>query len=112
MISYNNKYFRPVNNTANGETSAATIFHYMQEDNIITAVYAGGRILKGQLIGLADADGKLTLRYQQVNDKGELMTGICLSAPEIMANGKLRLKEKWKWTSGDFSEGESVIEEI
>jgi len=112
MISYHDKYFRPVNNTANGETSAATIFHYLQDGNIISATYSGGRIRKGQLIGIVAEDGKFNLRYQQVNEEGEIMTGICISTPELMENGKLKLYEKWKWTSGDLSEGESVVEEL
>lgn len=40
------------------------------------------------------------------------MTGVCKSIPEILSNGKIRLYEKWKWTSGDKSEGKSIIEEI
>ena len=112
MINYNDKYFRPVKNTANGETSGDTIFHYRQEDNIITATYSGGKIVKGQLLGVADATGKLISCYQQVNDKYELMTGKCIALPEILANGKIRLHEKWEWTSGDLSEGESVMEEV
>ncbi|WP_321538875.1 hypothetical protein [Flavobacterium piscinae] len=39
------------------------------------------------------------------------MTGICHSKPEIMENGKIRLHETWQWTSGDYSNGESIIEE-
>lgn len=47
----------------------------------------------------------------QVNTKNELMTGICFSKPEITANGKVRLHESWKWTSGDQSNGTSILEE-
>lgn len=112
MINYNNKKFRPVSNTANGETDNETIFHYKQEGNILSAEYAGGRIVKGQLIGLVGEEGELNFCYQQVNDKGEIMTGSCISTPELLPDGKLRLHEKWKWTSGDLSEGESIIQEI
>lgn len=112
MINYNDKYFRPLVNSANGETSGDTIFHYRQEDNIVTAEYAGGKIIKGQLIGITDETGRLNFRYQQVNDKGEIMTGTCMSVPELMPNGKLKLYEHWQWTSGDFSRGESIVEEV
>ena len=44
--------------------------------------------------------------------KGMLMSGICTSKPEIMKNGKVRLREHWQWTSGDKSIGESILEEI
>ena len=112
MIDYNNKKFRPVSNTANGETSAETVFHYQQDGNILTGEYEGGKIKKGLLIGLVDDDGKIELCYSQINEKNEFMTGICVSTPEILPNGKIRLHEKWQWTSGDCSEGNSIIEEI
>ncbi|MBU1821184.1 MAG: n-acetylglutamate synthase [Bacteroidetes bacterium] len=112
MINYHNKRFRPVQNTANGETSAETIFLYQQEGNILTSEYSGGLIVKGHLIGLVDADGTIDMRYHQVNDRGELMTGRCQSRPEVLPTDKLRLYESWQWTSGDGSAGESVLEEL
>jgi hypothetical protein len=112
MIDYDQKIFRPVANTANGETSAETLFHYRQVGNILTSEYRGGRIVQGHLIGLVDAAGHIDMRYHQVNDLGELMTGICKSRPEVLANGKIRLHETWAWTSGDLSRGESVLEEV
>lgn len=112
MINYNNKTFRPISNTENGETSIETVFHYSQNGNVLTSEYAGGRIIKGHLIGLVDEEGNIDMRYHQVNDKGELMTGRCLSKPEILENGKIRLHENWQWTSGNKSKGQSIIEEV
>ncbi|MBK8341580.1 MAG: n-acetylglutamate synthase [Flavobacteriales bacterium] len=112
MIDYNDKRFRPVQNTTNGETSAETIFHYKQEGVVLTCAYSGGRIVTGHLIALVDDDGGIDMRYHQVNDKGELMTGVCRSVPEIMPDGRIRLLETWRWTSGDGSSGSSVLEEI
>ena len=109
MINYNNKSFRPISNSENGETSCETVFHYKQRGNILSSEYSGGKIKYGHLIGLVDPNGTIEMRYHQVNDKGELMTGICVSKPEILANGKIRLHESWKWTSGDQSKGESII---
>lgn len=111
-INYNNKRFRPVQNTENGETTAETVFSYQQKGNILTSVYSGGHIASGHLIGLVDEDGNIEMRYHQVNRKGELMTGICRSKPEILPDGKIRLHEEWKWTSGDHSLGKSILEEI
>ena len=109
-INYNNKKFRPVSNTDNGETSNETLFLYKQVGNILTSEYSGGKIKYGHLIGLVDMDGNIDMRYHQVNEKGEL-TGICISKPEILNNGKIRLHESWEWTSGDKSKGQSIIEE-
>jgi hypothetical protein len=111
MIHYNNKIFRPVSNTENGETSEETLFEYKQEGNILTSDYSGGKIIKGHLIGLVDEYGVIEMRYHQINENRELMTGICTSTPEVLPNGKIRLHEKWQWTSGDRSNGSSVIEE-
>ena len=111
-MNYNNKTFRPVSNSDNGETSAETLFKYKQKDTIVTSTYSGGQIVEGHLIGLVASDGTIEMRYHQVNTKGELMTGICVSKPEIMDNGKIRLHETWQWTSGDKSKGNSILEEI
>ncbi len=110
-MNYHDKIFRPISNSANGETSEQTVFQYKQMGNILTAEYAGGQIQKGHLIGLVDELGNIDMRYHQVNDKGELMTGICQSTPELLPNGKIRLHEQWEWTSGDKSKGTSIIEE-
>lgn len=111
-INYDNRRFRPVQNTENGETSAETEFHYLQKGNVVVGTYNGGTIILGNLIAVVSEEGALDMRYQQVNKYGELMTGICKSTPEILPNGKIRLHEKWQWTSGDKSSGESVIEEV
>lgn len=111
MINYNNKIFKPITNSENGETSNKTAFLYKQKENILTAEYSGGKIIKGHLIGLVDNQGNIEMRSHQVNKKGELMTGICHSKPEILENGKIRLHETWQWTSGDQSKGNSVLEE-
>ena len=111
MINYNNKLFRPISNTENGETTSETVFIYIQNGNILTSEYSGGKIIKGHLIGLVDENGKIEMQYHQVNEKGELMTGVCKSIPELLSNGKIRLHENWEWTSGDKSKGQSIIEE-
>lgn len=112
MINYDNKTFRPVENTPNGETSSETIFIYKQAGAILTSEYAGGEIVKGHLIGLVDSQGNIEMRYHQINVRGELMTGTCRSKPEVLPSGKIRLHETWEWTSGDKSKGSSVLEEI
>ena len=115
-MNYNNKKFRPVSNTENGETSEETIFHYKQEGNILTSKYSGGRIITGHLIGIVDEQGNIDMRYHQVNQKGELMTGICNSKPQLLENGKIRFYETWRWTNENYLEdkvkGNSILEEI
>ena len=112
MFNYNDKRFKSVKNTINGETSEETIFYYKQTKNIVTARYVGGKIIEGQLIGLVSKEGEINMRYHQINTNGDLMTGKCKSIPEVLTNGKIRLHEEWQWTSGDKSKGNSIIEEI
>lgn len=111
-INYHNKKFKTLSNSENGETSEETIFHYKQQDDILTATYSGGKIKSGHLIGLVDDVGNIDMRYHQVNIMNELMTGVCLSRPEVLPDGKLRLHETWQWTSGNQTRGTSIIEEI
>lgn len=112
MINYNNKSFKPIKTSENAEVSSETVFVYKQNGSVLTSEYQGGSILKGHLIGHVDANGAIEMRYHQINTKGELMTGICHSKPEILPSGKIRLHETWQWTSGDLSKGTSVLEEI
>ncbi len=112
MINYNNRKFRPVSNSKNGEVTNDMIFHYKQVGNILTCTYEGENIVSGHLMGIVDDQGRIEIKYHQVNKAGTIMTGICNSTPEQMSNGKIRLHESWQWTSGDQSKGTSILEEI
>ncbi len=111
-INYDKRVFRSVQNSEWGEVSGETRFYYHQKGNVVWAEYAGGEIIFGTLIAKVFPDDSLEMRYQHLNVRGEFMTGKCESKPEILANGKIRLHEKWQWTCSDFSKGESVVEEI
>ncbi len=111
-INYDGRVFSSVGNSETGEVSAETVFQYHQSNDLVWAEYNGGAIVFGSLLAKVDKDGVLDMRYQHLNRQGNLMTGVCRSTPEILPDGRIRLFEKWQWTSGDFSEGESVIEEI
>jgi hypothetical protein len=111
-MNYHNKCFRPISNTNNGESSSETVFEYRQDGKILTSTYSGGKIVSGHLLAVVDEKGHIDMRYHHVNSEGQLMTGICKSTPEILPNGKIRLHEKWRWTAGDCSEGESILEEV
>ena len=111
-ISYNNRKFRSIANSDTGEVSIETVFHYHEEGAVVWAECAGGEIVRGTLIGKVLPDNSLDMRYQHINRKGELMTGVCRSTPELLPDGRIRLHEKWQWTCGDRASGESIIEEM
>jgi hypothetical protein len=106
------KVFRSIANSANGEVSAATVFHYRQQGDIVTAIYSGGGILHGQLLARVLPSGQLDMRYHHLNASGQFMLGKCLSTPELLPDGRLKFKEAWQWLSGDRSAGKSEIEEV
>ena len=112
MINYNGRTFISIENTENGEVSSKTIFDYTQEGQIISAIYSGGEIVKGTLIGVVKEDGGLEFRYNHVNNKHEIRGGQCISTPEILSDGRIRLHENWKWLDAEATEGHSIIEEI
>lgn len=111
-MNYNNRKFKAISNSINGEVSNEMVFHYKQTGNILTCNYHGVKIMIGHLIGLVDERGNIQMSYHQINIEGEMMTGVCHSKPEILENGKIRLIEEWQWTSGDKSKGESILEEV
>ena len=111
-INYNNRNFRAISNTENGEVDSETIFHYQQNKNIISADYSGTSIVIGHLLGLVLEDGSLEFRYHHINTSDEFKIGKCKSIPEILPSGKIKLKEIWQWLCDDFSNGTSIIEEI
>lgn len=105
------KTFRTVTNSDNGEVGSETRFHYHEAEGAVWAEYSGGMIRKGFLIGMRVSADTLDLRYQHISLDGGIKTGICASTVTVGAGGKIRILEKWRWTCGDGSEGESEIVE-
>jgi hypothetical protein len=110
--SYEGRRFRSVENSSTGEVGPETVFAYRQDGDVVSATYEGGGVRSGVLIATADGGGNLDARYAHVNASGGLMTGECRTTPEVLPDGRLRLHEEWRWTSGDGSSGRSVVEEI
>lgn len=111
-INYHNKRFAVLENSNNGEVSHDLVFTYEQEGDVLTCKYSGGKIKTGHLLGLVDEEGRIHMNYHQVNLKGELKTGKCLSVPELQDNGLIKLYETWQWTNGDEEKGTSVLLEL
>ncbi len=110
-IDYDQRTFRSVDNSPGGDVDARTFFKYRQKGNVVWATYEGPAIAFGTLTALVLPEGKLDMRYQHVSTDGHIKTGRCLSTPEILPDGRIRLHERWRWTEGGEGEGESRIEE-
>ncbi len=109
-INYHNRKFRTLPDSP--EDNSGTVFHYSQEGDIVTATFKATNILSGSLIAVMDDTGDLDIRYSYVNPDYDLVTGICRSTPTIMADGRIRLYERWQQTSGEMKKGHSIQEEI
>jgi lipid-A-disaccharide synthase-like uncharacterized protein len=109
---YEGRVFAGVENTANGDVDSGTRFKYRQDGDVLWAEYQGPTIRKGTLTGRELTDGTLDFTYQHVSNTGEIRTGRCSSRPEVLADGRIRLHETWRWTNGDQSAGHSIVEEV
>lgn len=108
----NNRKFSSSANTENGDVGSQTVFYYRQEGEMVWADYGGGSVRRGSLIARWTEENLLEMRYQHLSTDNEFKTGRCLSRPELLSDGKLRMHEEWQWTSGDRSSGTSIIEEV
>ena len=109
---YDNRTFAALSNSGTGEVGGETLFHYRQRGDCVWAEYGGGMINKGFLVGTAGPDGVIRFAYAHVNSGDAIRTGRCVSRPELLADGRIRLHEEWEWTDGDGSKGVSVVEEV
>jgi len=111
QVRYDGKIFIPKVNSENGEVSEETVFSYHQKGNLLWAEYAGGEIIRGNLLGTVDGNGVLNFHYHHINKNHEIKIGKCRSVPHVMGDGKIELHEKWQWLNGDKSSGTSVLVE-
>lgn len=111
-IDLDRRTFATASNTPNGDAGDATRFEYRQQGARVWATYRGGRVRFGSLVAVGDSQGRLDMRYQHVGHDDTFRTGLCLSVPELLPDGRVRLTEEWQWTNGDRSRGRSIVEEV
>jgi hypothetical protein len=109
-MNYDNKHFGMVS-TSTG-ASNETVFHYRQEGDVAWGLFESGSVRIGVFVATVNAVGVLDLRYAYVNTRGALLTGTSLSTPELLPDGRIRLREDFQFTSGDQAKGVSVVEEL
>lgn len=105
------RHFRDVTADHQGDVGQDTVFDYREEpDGVVHARYAGGSVRLGFLVGTR-SNTDLEFRYSHVTETGEIASGYCRSRIECLEDGRLRMHERWEWTSKQGT-GTSVIEEL
>ena len=110
-LSYEDKYFVGVVNYDDGDATKDTLFHYRQKGDVVWGTYEGGNIAPGNSVARVLEDGRLDMIWQSLNKDGQFHWGTCLSTPEVLPDGRIRLSEVWRTLSGDGVSGSSVIEQ-
>jgi len=62
-VGFDNRVLVMAANTPNGDCTAETRFHYRQQGARVWAMYEGGPVRFGSLVGIGDAEGCLDVRY-------------------------------------------------
>ncbi len=112
LVNYNGRTFRSTATSPGGDVDAETIFSYHQDGTVVWAEYHGGAVHFGTLIAIADRDCQLDMRYQHIARDGTFKSGRCVTRPERLTDGRLRLHETWQWTDGAEGTGASIVEEV
>jgi hypothetical protein len=107
LIAYDGRVFSPVAFEGAGPPPTG---RYTQREDVVTAEFSGAHLRAGRLVGRCRDDGTLDLAYCQVMADGRVVSGRCLSTPRVLADGRVRLTERWRRDDG--SSGISEIEEV
>ena len=105
---YGGRRFRPAGSGPGAAASAEG--RYFQDGDLVWAEFSGPAVRAGRLVGTCRADGVLDAAYCFVTAAGETVAGACLTTPEPLPDGRLRLTERWRRLDG--STGVSHLEEV
>ena len=106
MIDYDGKRFRPVGH------GGGTVATYRQRGDLLWGDFSGGEIRRGSLTGLCRPDDSVEFAYTMVLADGTVLAGHCVSTPEVLPDGRVRLHEKWERFGAHADSGTSEIEEV
>ena len=85
--------------------------HYHQDGDLVWGEITGGAVRRGSLAGLCEPDGTLRFAYSQVLADGTVVSGECVSHPERLPDGRIRLREEWQRHSPRSVRGVSIVDE-
>ncbi|MGF1425975.1 hypothetical protein [Kitasatospora sp. LaBMicrA B282] len=108
MIDYHGRRFRSAE-IPPGQGAEAV---YRQQGDLLWAEFSGGEIRHGSLSGLCGPDGVLEFGYTMVRTDGAVISGRSVSRPELLADGRIRLHERWERYGAHAERGTSALEEV
>ncbi len=108
MIDYDGRSFR----VRGGEAGQVPQARYHQDGDVIWGEFAGGHVRRGALTGTCSADGVLDFAYCMVYDNGDVVSGCCRSTPQLLDDGRIRLREEWERFAPRAERGISYLDEI
>lgn len=104
-INYDGRRFRALH--SDDETWA----DYHQSGDLVWAVFEGGHVRRGTVIGVCDDAGVLHLAYAMVLTTGEVIAGHSTNTPQ-QQDGTLVLREVWQRYGEHAATGVSYLQEI
>jgi len=105
-ISYDEVTFRVPDET-HGPSA-----RYHQQGDLVWADFGGGEVRRGSVVGTCDDDGVLRLSYCMVLRGGGIIAGRSTSTPQRLADGRIRLTERWERYGPDAASGVSYLEQV
>jgi hypothetical protein len=108
MINYDGRLFRKPDDPR----PDSPVVRYNQDGDLVWANFAGGRVRRGSMTGTCADDGTLDFAYSMVLASGEVISGRCVSTPQFLPGGYLRLQEQWERYGRHAATGISYLEEV
>jgi hypothetical protein len=113
MIDYDGRRFRKAEPSGDdGTVRPAPTAQYHQDGDLVWAEFVGGDVRRGSLTGVCAPDGALDFAYSMVLTSGEVISGRSLNTPELLADGRIRMHEKWERYGPHAATGISYLEEV
>lgn len=109
-VDYDGRVFHASDGSPNLDDDQL-IGYYHQRGTLLWAEFGGGHVVQGRLVGTLRPDGCLDFGYCQVLQDGEIVAGRCVSTPEVLGDGRIRLVERWRRMDTGAT-GVSYIEEL
>jgi hypothetical protein len=93
-----------------GVVGSETELRFVQKGSRVIAHYSGGNVARGCLVGWLSASG-LTFRYAQREASGEIHAGRSVCEVVRLDNGRIRIREHFRWSTRSGS-GINVFDEL